>query len=234
MSPRVKEPKAGADRPRGSGSRGRRSGGLGSLPRSPRRGSAGKSFPEDAGHGRRGSAGDSCKTSGSGAAPRDPEAAEPGGAGPARRFLPPPRCQMCTRSPRACAPTLPPRRDVPSTCFQFSPSSVPVPGAPRTPRSPQRPGDTRLRHLWHPHPLMAFLAARGGLGERSVRVPPWHRAALAQINPGVQQPRPQQSRAGQGVQDPSPSRPALPNPSLPGIPPDPPQAGSCPWRGPGK
>lgn len=218
MSPRVKEPNAGANRPGDQEAGAGGAGGWGGLPRSPRRGNPGKSFPEDAGHGGRGSAGDSCTTSGSGAGSRDPEAAEQGGSGQREASCHPSAARCAPSSPRPCIPTLPPRRDVPNTCFQFSPSSPELPG-PRGPRNAQGtrgPVTFGIPILWWPSWL-----PRAGLGGtitacQQMRRVPFRGTVvpLPRSNPSVQQPRPQQSRAG-GVGPPHPGRHFPPDPCCP-------------------
>lgn len=242
----AKEPKSGVDRLCGSGSRGQRSGGpeggvspLLSPPRK-RRGELPGGCGARGGGGGRGNAGDSCTTSGSGTAPRDPEAAEhrAGGAEPARRFPPPLRRQMCTLLPphhglqpplAPCTPPpfLPAGSFPPGRAQHLLPVQSQFAGAPRTPRSPQRPRDTRPRHLWHPHPLMAFpvLAGRAGGGDRQLvcpngaRSPPRHRGAIAQRHarhPIAPAPRWEWWSGAEGAGPPHPVRHFPPNSSCPG------------------
>lgn len=212
MSPRVKEPNAGADRPGGSGSR--RSGGLGrSPPLSPPR-KRKEELPEGCGAWRERKSRRQLHNIWQRRGPRDPEAAEHGGAGPGRRFLQPLRCQMCTPLPPAPHPhpSSPPGR-----AQHLLPVQSQFAGAPRTPRSPQRPGDTRPGHLWHPHPLMAFLAPAGRAGgSDQCTSPPGHCGTLAQTKPGFSAaPAPaEQSRAG-GAGSPHPCRHFPPDPSCP-------------------
>lgn len=150
--------------------------------------------------------------------PGTPRQPSPGGDEPARRFLPPLRCQMCTPLPPALHPhpSSPPGR-----AQHLLPVQSQFAGAPRTPRSPQRPGDTQPRHLWHPHPLMAFPAPVGRAGGAISACPQVGRVPLRgtvlplpRSSAGVQQPRPQQSRAG-GAGPPHPCQHFPLHPSCP-------------------
>lgn len=193
-------------------------GGWGGLPCSVRRGSAGKSFPEDAGQWRERKRRRQLHNIWQRRGPPGPRGSRAGG-GRASATLPatPPLPDVHPAPPGPAPPPFLPA----GTCPTPASSSAPAPGAPRTPRSPQRPGDTRPRHLWHPHPLMAFPAPAGRPGGTLSACPQMGRAPLRgtvvplpRPSPAVQQLRPQQSRAG-GAGPPHPCRRFPPHPSCP-------------------
>lgn len=114
------------------------------------------------GRGARGSAADGCTTSGSGVAPPGPRGRR--ARGPSQRSAschpPIPTARCAPRCPPLSPPGPPAGPTLPS-----GPCPTPASSSARfsqAPVAPQRPGERRPRHLWHPHPLPA--AGRAGCG----------------------------------------------------------------------
>lgn len=205
-------------------------GGWGGLPCSVRRGSAGKSFPEDAGQWRERKRRRQLHNIWQRRGPPGPRGSRAGGGSGQRDASCHPSAARCApRSPRPRTPTLPPRRDVPNTCFQLSPSSrrsqdPAVPAAPRGHAAPSplaSPSSDGLPGSRGPAWGDAQCVSANG-----ARSPPWHCGALAQTKPG-RPAAPAPAEQGRGCRT-TPSLPALPTPSLlPRIPLD----ADCPGQG---
>lgn len=239
MSPRVKEPNAGADRPGGSGSWGRRSGGLGrSPPLSPPR-KRREELPGGCGAWRERKRRRQLHNIWQWRGPPGPRGSRARG-GRASATLPatPPLPDVHPAPPGPAPPPFLPA----GTCPTPASSSVPVRRRSQDPAVPATP-----RGHAAPSPLASpcsdgLPGSRGAAwGERSVRVRKW--GAFPSVAPWCPFPdqarassSPGPSRAGQEMQDhPFPAGtshpiPPAPNPSgcrVPG-------AGNCPLRGPGK
>lgn len=161
--------------------------------------------------------------------PGTPRQPSRGGSGQRDASCHPSAARCAPRSPRPRTPTLPPRRDVPNTCFQLSPSSrrsqdPAVPAAPRGHAAPSplaSPSSDGLPGSRGPAWGDAQCVSANG-----ARSPPWHCGALAQTKPG-RPAAPAPAEQGRGCRT-TPSLPALPTPSLlPRIPLD----ADCPGQG---